>query len=258
MYSYCYYYSFTEIMIDYSQSLCRNSPRSCLEIAKTQKLPLSNRYYWIYDRATCNQAYPHYFVIYCDFTSQQGYAWTLIQSFSRDKNTDSQIHKAFINDRSVNSDNPHHHWSYYRMTRSQMLSVYNGDQSVSRRPLWRATCNFLSLSRPFPSSPRDVIYSSFSSFNILNSTSTPFCTIIDYVNIRGYRRRSGSYSIEYDPFRLHVEGSAGAFYCNYQLPTSTPNAHYFGSYGIASYDVEFSCTRSSSSTTNFWFGALIS
>ena len=234
---------------------CRNSPRSCLEIAKTQKILLSNQYYSIYDRATCNQAYPRYFIVYCDFTSQPGYAWTLVESFSRDKNGDSQISKSFVYDRSANSDNPRQHWLYYRMTRSQMSSVHNGDQSVSRRPLWRATCNFLSSSRPFPSSPRDVVYSSFSSLNILTSTSDG-CFTLDYVNIHGYTRRSSLYFIEYHPFRLHI--ASGATHCNYRLPTSFPNDHYFGRYGSGSiYDYRFSCTSSSSSTTNFWFGAKI-
>ena len=161
--------TFSFLIIDAIQFQCRSSPQSCLDIARTGKTPVSNQYYLIYDRSTCNQACPNSFVIYCDFTSQPGYAWTLIESFSFSNRLHTSINKAFNVDASANSNSPRNHWSLYRMGFNRMLSVYNRYQSLGSRTLWRATCNFESFPRPFPVSPLDVVYSSFNSINIFAS-----------------------------------------------------------------------------------------
>ena len=238
------------------QSQCRNSPRSCLDIARTQKIPLLNDYYLMYDTNTCHQAFPRYFIVYCDFTSQPGYAWTLIESFSRAKSLDSNINAAFSYDIFVNNLNPRNHWSYYRMSRTQMLYIYHRYGNISNQPLWRATCNFESLSHPFSSSPPDVVYSSFSRLNILDFYGQT-CSILDYVSVRGYTRWSSLYYVEAHTgqhFRLHIESVHQL--CGYIIPSHNSYDHYFGDYNIY-YHPRFSCTRSGSSTTNWWIGAKI-
>ena len=245
-------------MVDAIQFQCRNSSYSCLDIARNQKTPLTNQYYLIYDRSTCNHSKPSYFVVYCDFTSQPGYAWTLIESFSRNNRRHSSIDRGFAHSTSANSYNPRNNWSLYRMSRDHIFFVYDRYRSLSPRPLWRATCNFLSLSRPFSSLPRDVMYSSFDSFNILSIPNIGTCITLDYLNIRGYVSTSRS-------FYFYSGGTNYHFYlyayqtrrrCDYyNIPGSNTYDNYFGHY--STYHSEFSCSRSGSSTTNWWIGSKI-
>ena len=241
------------------QFQCRNSSQSCLEIARAQKAPLKNRYYLIYNDNSCNQGYPRHFFVYCDFTSQPGYAWTLIESFSRDNRYHNSINHAFTGDYSVNSDSPDQHWALYRMSRSRMLSIYNRDRSLTSQPLWRATCNFASLPRPFPPSPTDIIYSSFTNVDILNFFSGR-CVTLDYANICGSVGKSSSYFLYADRLtHLYIPAFYSASVCGKRILGGNGWDHiwdeYFGAYD--SYNAGFSCTKSGNSTTNWWIGAKI-
>ena len=74
------------------------------------------------------------FPVYCDFGSEPGAAWTLIQSHSF-QNNDAFKSKAFFHyDVPINQDAPE--WNSYRLSMSRMKSL----QDVSTH--WRATCNF--------------------------------------------------------------------------------------------------------------------
>lgn len=240
------------MVINIEQFRCRNSPRSCLDIARTQNTPLPNQYYRIYYQSTCNKNFSDYFFVYCDFTSQPGYAWTLIESFSL--NYENKLDKGFTEDHWAYPYSPRNNWMYYRMDRGLMLSIMIRDQSLSGRPLWRATCNFNTLPRLFPPLPRDIIYSSFSSLDLLNFKYGR-CLTLDYVDIRGNTKISMPYYV-YASSRshLHIE-SDPTRECGNRIPNSNYNDYYFGDY--TGYHAGFSCSKSGNSTTNWWIGGKI-
>ena len=73
------------------------------------------------------------FPVYCDFGSESGVAWTLIQSHFL-QNNDAFKSKAFyLLDVPINQDSPE--WNNYRLSTSLMKSI----QDVSTH--WQATCN---------------------------------------------------------------------------------------------------------------------
>lgn len=96
--------------------------------------------------------------VYCDFHSEPGFAWTLIQSHSL-QNKDLFNGKAFyLHNVPTNEDTPE--WNSYRLSKSRMQSI----RDVSSH--WRATCNFLTDKINF----RDYIRASFAE-NDLRCTS---------------------------------------------------------------------------------------
>ena len=117
-------------------------PRSCKDVT-TFKQVKTNGIYNIVDQQ--NTSIP----VYCDFGSEPGVAWTLIQSHSL-QNNDAFRDKAFyLHDVPINQDAPE--WNNYRLSMSRMKSIRN----VSTH--WRATCNFLTDGIDH----RDYIRSSF-------------------------------------------------------------------------------------------------
>jgi len=74
------------------------------------------------------------FPVYCDFGSESGVTWTLIQSHSLQNKEVFQRKAFYLHDMPVNQDAPE--WNNYRLSMSRMTSI----QDVSTH--WRATCNF--------------------------------------------------------------------------------------------------------------------
>ena len=74
------------------------------------------------------------FSVYCDFGSEPGVAWTLIQSHSLQNNDAFNSKASYLHDMPINQDAPE--WNSYRLSMSRMKSMHD----VSTH--WRAICNF--------------------------------------------------------------------------------------------------------------------
>ena len=133
------------------------------------------------------------FPVYCDFGSEPGYAWTLIQSYSL-QNSSAFKNKAFyLHDMPISQDAPE--WSSYRLSMSRMKSI----RDVSTH--WRATCNFLADGIDFC----DYIRTSFANTDFLAVPDSPDsnrCILYEFVDIRGNRCENCSvyspYSAQFD------------------------------------------------------------
>ncbi|RDD43574.1 Neurogenic locus notch-like protein 1, partial [Trichoplax sp. H2] len=247
---------------------CRTRPNSCLELAKqVQNKKLINQYYDIYDTNTCDHQQPKKWRVYCDFNSQPGYAWTLIESFSLANSRHSKINRAFTYNSPINHQRSQVKWSLYRIGRPEMLHIFNRNRDSSSGALWRATCNFNSLSLPLPANPVDYMQGSFyrkggfdfltniEGFDILQYRRDGDCRNVDYLNIRGnsYRGKrfqfwaSGSYHLVIDSFHTRCDGIT--------IPRSVKNEHNFGLY--AGRNTQFTCSSDSSSITSWWIGAKV-
>ena len=103
------------------------SPRSCKDITVVHQ-KATNGIYNIFDEQSIS------FSDYCDFGSEPGVAWTLIQSHSLQNNDVFKSKAVYLHDLPITQDVPE--WNNYRLSMSLMKSI----QDVSTH--WRATCNF--------------------------------------------------------------------------------------------------------------------
>ena len=108
------------------------------------------------------------FPVFCDFSSEHGFAWTLMQSHSLRNNNAFKRKPFYLFDMPINQDAPE--WNNYRLSMSRMKSIRN----VSTH--WRATCSF----------PTDGDYwrVSLQSLDFLVKT-WGVCLLSEFVNVRG-------------------------------------------------------------------------
>ena len=114
------------------------------------------------------------FPAYCDFGSEPGATWTLIQSHAL-QNNDAFESKAFFHyDMPINQEAPE--WNSYRLSMSRMKFIRN----VSTH--WRATCNFPTVGEDY----QDYWRVSLNSFDVLVDplATKAFCLYSEFVNIR--------------------------------------------------------------------------
>ena len=115
--------------VDYTGQRCDKIkyPRSCKDLA-TNGAKISGMHF-LYDSQ--NNLFP----VYCDFDSEPGYVWTLIQSFSLANNYQFKDYRFGV-DHPVNEDSGMVNWDAYRLSLSRRQSI------VDVSTLLRATCNF--------------------------------------------------------------------------------------------------------------------
>ena len=108
---------------------CQTSltPRSCKDVMVFKKVK-TNGIYNIVDQQNIS------FLVYCDFGSEPGAAWTLIQSHSFQNNDAFKSLTFYLDDVPVNQDKPE--WNNYRLSMFRIRSIRNIYTH------WRATCNF--------------------------------------------------------------------------------------------------------------------
>lgn len=250
-----------EITLTYSViylEICIPSFKSCLEIAKNQSSTPRNGVYEISETQDCNsnQKRPARWSVFCDFNSEPGYAWTLIESFSRHHRNDLRINRAFSSSNGVNNlykDN----LSLYRQSLFQMLNSYERDRQLISEPMWRATCNFNIKTSQRYSSPDNYMRGYFNQFNILNYVGQGQCQLVNYINIRGQVCRDCRRAFwARQNAHLHTDSST-TICCNGKqcYTNAVSDEDNFGYY--QHYNTAFSCTGSSESTTNWWIGGKI-
>ena len=215
------------------------TPRSCLDYSR--KGFKDNGYYKIYNFHTNT-----FLTVYCDFTSEPGAAWTLIESYSlKNNNLDSFKKYPFSTDAPVNDKTPN--WSLYRMSFAQMKLLR------SQSTHWRVTCSFQEGNSYLYD---DYARANFADFDVLSFTGYDVCKKMEYVNIRGYHcvDCKATWFAVNKTYAAHIDSSFSS--CQFLPNTgSFYSEDNFGYYGIK--NSKFRCTSSSSATTNWWFGGYI-
>ena len=187
------------------------------------------------------------FPVYCDFDSEVGAAWTLIQSHSFQNNSDFKSKPFFFYDMPINHDAPE--WNTYRVSKSRMKSI----RDVSTH--WRATCNFPTDGVDY----RDYWRVSLESLDLLvdSGKTSGFCLLSEFVNVHGNQCTNCTvlcgYSTQYS---LNLDSSSHSLSNGCDLSGGIGNEDNFGWYAVT--NPAFRCTSSASSTTQYWLGALFS
>ena len=225
----------------YAGKFCTTKMRSCKDYLAADPTTKSGRY-GLLDSAD------RLYTTYCDFGSETGMAWTLIESFSF-SNEATFKQKGFLVDWTVNEAS--FNWASFRLSLNRMHDISNHSTHV------RATCNF---SHSAGVNYRDYLRLKLSEINPLTFKGEK-CVTFEFVSITGSNcsncslriyQRSGSVSQHH----LHMD-------CHYSVarcPGSTPpvpgctqtGEDLFGYYGFVL--PTHGCSSSPSATTQWWFG----
>ncbi|KAL9968535.1 hypothetical protein ACROYT_G020642 [Oculina patagonica] len=186
------------------------------------------------------------FKVFCDFDSEPGFAWNLIQSFSL-ANKDIMkgvVFSDYTDSGAVSGEIPN--WQAYLIRPSYL--AWLGNQSTH----WRATCRYDTDGVVY----RDYMRTSLADFDIMNIQEPIIaeCYQFEIINIRGYEcvsctaplwNRKGIAS-------LHIDSSRNVCEFNGNKGDVVDNEDNFGAYGTA--NPAFRCTSNPDSTTQFWIG----
>ena len=218
---------------------CQFPLRSCKDIMVIHQ-EATNGIYNIVDEQNIS------FPVYCDFGSEPGVAWTLIQSHSL-QNNDAFRRKAFFHhDMPINEDAPE--WNNYRLSMSRMKSI----QGASTH--WRATCNFMTIGVDY----HDYWRVSLKNLDlILEPAENLFCLFSEFVNVRGNECANCTVWTAYSSVvSLHMDSWFGQQHgsCKFNGQAGgIENEDNFGFY-LAT-NPSFRCTSSINSTSQFWLGS---
>lgn len=182
------------------------------------------------------------FPVYCGFGLEPGAAWTLIQSHSLNNNYAFKSKPFYLHDMPRNQDVPE--WRNYRLSMSRMKFI----QDVSTH--WRATCNFPTDGVDY----RDYIRVSLKSLDLLEKpTASEFCLLTEFVNVRGHACFNCTVLTGYSSVRtLQMDSYYGPDKgCDFG--GGIWDEDNFGFYHT--YNSDFRCTSSMSSTTQYWLGS---
>ena len=106
----------------------KKSPKSCKQLQLQAKKPKHSTVYTLYDPAGKS-----FYQTFCDFTSENGFLWTLLESFSLANKNDFSA-QPFFQDYPVNQNS--FKWNKFCLS----LPIMNSTLSYSTHV--RATCNF--------------------------------------------------------------------------------------------------------------------
>ncbi|RDD39591.1 hypothetical protein TrispH2_008126 [Trichoplax sp. H2] len=218
-------------------------PKSCLQ-AKELKGASNNGFYVIYD--SLNRP----FTTFCDFNSDVGFVWTLIESLSLANAKKSKYRKSFYYD--VSTSGCSINWSEFRLCKSVMKSIADARGSTH----FRATCNFNIEDIKGINNHRDYLRVSFCNYpNFFKNVAAHFCTKMDYVNIRGHTCRQCSIPL-YDggsSYHILLQVDHAKNICDkWVVPNTVVHDFAFGDYRYM--NSKFTCANSSTSITNWWIG----
>ncbi|EDV21877.1 uncharacterized protein TRIADDRAFT_59530 [Trichoplax adhaerens] len=221
-----------------------------------EKKHLPNGFYSIYGNPECGNKLANRtrtpWRVYCDFNSEPGYVWTLIESFAL--NWKSLVTRGFSYNQHFPTVPEYSHWQLYRLQLDQMKQLVQIDHSLTCKSMWRATCNFNSRTLPYSSKPVDYMRSYFNRTDIL-SEGYLGCSYMDYLNIRGYWIEKRSVLLIGDRNRhTHLRGTKSCQYNDY-FPETTVGETNFGLYN--NINTKFTCTSHLNDTTNWWIGGKV-
>ena len=232
----------------YYGSQCQiKNPRTCLDYWTDEVKPISRKYTIVDSNGTL-------YDVFCDFDSEEGLVWTLFESFD----LDSMVHVngiPFTKDWPKNEHNLS--WKLFRLPKSVMSEI------SSFSTFWRATCSYSLYGVDF----QDYIMVRLSMVNPLTHNLDFLkekCSTVDYINIKGTNcvnctqmifQRSNT-MLFLRPSKSRLKGK-----CNFNTSTvehRCDNGNYsrlFCRYDVCS-DPKYRCSEKTTSTTEFWFGAI--
>ena len=184
--------------------------------------------------------------VYCDFSSEPGFVWTLIQSQSLANKALFQFKPFYLTDEPISEDVPN--WDAYRLSLSHMKFIR------SHTTHWRATCNFPTDGIQF----RDYLRSNFDIFDLMSSKSAGhrLCQKYEFLNIRGIECSNctaATWYGGYNSMSFSIDSSTDAG-CDFNAVSGSVSSE--DNFGVYQYtNPSFRCTASPTSTTQFWFGS---
>ena len=219
-------------------------PRSCKEARQLISKPASG-YFYIQDNS-CDK-----FKVYCDFTSEPGWAWTLVMSESLQNVQKPFTQRGLFKNEPMNPDVPN--WEAYRLQLDRM----KGLRSESTH--WRITCSF------DPASVvdyRDYVRAKFTNFDLLTHENKGWktCELVDYIDVHGHNCKNCT-AVWYQSAQYILTHKSNESLCEFgSAPGSIQvdgvhSEQNFGRYVY--YNRNFRCTSNNSSTTNYWFGSQV-
>ena len=193
--------------------------------------------------------------VYCDFHSEPGAAWTLVQSYSLEKGQISSDYNLFsekplYDDFPMNEASPDD-WSSYRLSLADMKSIR------AHSTHWRATCQFPTIGIDF----RDYFRALLNDYDVteIPESGIPFtCKRYEFINIRGNQCIDCT-ALTTTP--LIFMPSVISYWPIFSLCDfdGKPNSGISGEHNFGYYSPRnpaFRCSATSNSTTQYWFGQM--
>lgn len=198
----------------------------------------SSQAYWLFD-PTSNSWYE----TFCDFTTENGFVWTLIESFSL-VNNQNFADKSFYKDYPVTEND--FNWNKFRLSLNRMESIANQSSHV------RATCNFNTDGLNFT----DYLRAKLTDIDVMRKKFND-CRNYEYINVRGYGCHDcTAVFVQQDMWHAHVDS-----YHDYgegcQLKASGAIKDPAGEDDFGWYETVnpiHRCSSNNNSTTQWWFG----
>ena len=192
------------------------------------------------------------FTVFCDFSSTENRAWTLITSYALNNYAKLFKDVAFYKPHSVNESSPN--WDAYRLSKTRILSIH------SQSSQWRATCNYNTDGVIFT----DYVESKFDHVDPM-TYKVHSCQKVTYVNIRGSSCTDCTILIAQDD---NIDFGIASYYSEHGIkpkcdfvnsPGVKDNEGSFGLFtnegGINNINTGHRCSAGPAATTQYWFGA---
>ncbi|EDV25804.1 uncharacterized protein TRIADDRAFT_63826 [Trichoplax adhaerens] len=241
-YTLFFYFMVIAILPIARSAVVNPKPTTCAAVRSIYHVS-QNGYFTLHD--STNKPY----LAFCDFQSDPGFAWTLIESLSRTNAATTTFRKSFYYNVPSNECTPN--WSNYRLSKAKMSALKQAASSTH----FRATCNFDNQNEKGLANRRDYIRVSFCAYNSFFSARNAWiCAVVDYINIRGYSCSKCNIPFySYSNYHLFVDLPQAKVSCGrFNVPDVKSGEDIFGNY--VHYHPKFSCTMNSTSTTNWWIG----
>ena len=231
--------------IGYVGKFCEQNipiPQSCKQLQLEVKNSIQSDVYSLYDPTTKTL-----YQTFCDFTSETGFVWTLLESFSLANNNHFKA-QPFYKDYPVNQNS--FKWNKFRLS----LPIMNSTLSHSTH--FRATCNFTDGLLT-----TDYLRGKTTELNILLPIDRP-CVTLEYINIRGHEGYNVSVWMIQDkptePSHIHTDSYYGGDKCQSRFKIAQNGSIAGGgedNFGLyVTFNRKHRCSSRDSSTTQWWFG----
>ena len=225
----------------YFGRFCQNRrAQSCNELLEMHSRVLSG-VYPLFDPIN-NSLYE----VFCDFKSENGFVWTLVESFSLANNYEF-ADKPFYVDNPVNEKA--FNWNTFRLSLSRMEMIAN------RSSHFRATCNFNTDGLIYT----DYLRAKFIDIDVIR-LKFDGCKKYERIDIRGYGCKNCTAGfVQQDPWHAHVDSYYGSKRgCELTSPLTGAVLQPGGEDDFGWYQTVnplHRCSSSLNSTTQWWFGS---
>lgn len=180
---------------------------------------------------------------FCDFTTEDGFVWTLTESFNFSNNEefkDKPFFKSFpVNERALN-------WNRYRLSSSRM------NQTADHSTHFRATCNFDSDKLSYDDNLRGKLGTNSVLWKEVNA-----CVLHEVINVGNHRCDNCTVLfVQTRDCHAHIINSYNdeprARGCEEPRRDPLLGEDYFGCYKVINTDNR--CTSRDNATTQWWLG----